>query len=99
MNMGEFATGFGLGVYGAAFYTVSCWYVRSDARMRRLAESRWSFDKRTIGKLRRGEMSKDEWVQRFTLEQRRLVKWWFTPFVAVYLVLCVATVVHGFRAD
>jgi hypothetical protein len=99
MNMGEFATGFGLGVCGAAFYTVSCWYVRSDARMHRLAESRWSFDKRTIGKLRRGEMSKDEWVQRFTLEQRRLVKWWFTPFVAVYLVLCVATVVHGFRAD
>jgi hypothetical protein len=98
MNVGQIATGFGLGVYGAAFYMVSRWYVRSDTRLRRTADSRWELDKLIVRQVRRGQVSKDEWFEKWIRSERAIVKWWFTPFVALWLVLCVVMVVDGFQA-
>ena len=95
MNGGYVAEGAGLAVWGAAFYAACTWCVRDDARMSKLVDSRWSIDSRVIKKIRRGEMSRAEWSARYIRSQRALVKWVFTPFTVLWLVLCVATIVNG----
>jgi hypothetical protein len=98
MNVGQIATGVGLGAYGVAFYLFSRWYVLSDARMRRGAESRWWLDQRTVRRVRRGQMMKDDWFELWIHEQRQIVKWIFTPFIGLWLVLCIVMVVNGLRS-
>jgi hypothetical protein len=96
MKAPEFFLGLGLAIFGIVSYGFCLWYVRDDGRMRRMAESRWWLDRRTVRKLRTGEMSRDQWFARWARGQRAIVKWAFTPFFALWIALCVATVVHSF---
>jgi hypothetical protein len=95
MNGGYVAVGVGLAVWGAAFYAVCTWCVRDDVRMSTLVDSRWSIDRRVIKKIRRGEISREEWSARYIRSQRALVKWVFTPLTVLWLALCVAMIVNG----
>lgn len=95
MILGQVLEGMGLGAYGLAFYAGCRWYVHDDARMRRMAESRRRWDRLTNGKLRRGQISQEEWFDRFARGQRTIVKWAFTPFILLWLAICVATTIHG----
>lgn len=97
MNVGEVVTGLGLAGYGVGWYALCRWYVRDDGRMRRMAESRWSFDRRFVRKVRKGRMTQDEWFASFIRNQRGLVKWVFTPFTVLWLIICIVQVVHGLR--
>jgi hypothetical protein len=87
-----------MAAFGTAFYFSCRWYVRSDDRMRRSAESRWWLDRRAVRRVRRGEMLKDEWFDLWIADQRAIVKWFFTPFIAVWLVLSITEIVHGFQS-
>lgn len=95
MIVSQVFEGMGLGAYGVAFYAGSRWYVQDAGRLRKLAESRWRWDRFTNRKLRRGEISQEEWFERFARSQREIVKWAFTPFIIVWLVICGAAIVHG----
>jgi hypothetical protein len=95
MILSQVFEGVGLGAYGVAFYAVSRWYTRDDERLQKMAQSRWRWDRFTTPKLRRGEISKEEWFDRFARSQRAIVKWGFTPIIILWLVLCLATTIHG----
>ena len=95
MDSGQVLLGSALGAYGVTFYGFARWYVRDDERLRRMARSRWGWDRRTMRKLRTGEMSQEESFERFAARQRWIVRWAFTPFIALWLGLCIFTVIHG----
>lgn len=97
MNVGDVATGLGLGAYGTGWYAFWRWYVRDDGRMRRMAGSRWALDRLLVRKIRKGRMTQAEWFTRFTRRHRALVRWVFTPVVVLWLLLCAVVVVQGFR--
>ncbi len=63
--------------------------------MRRMAESRWWWDRRLKAELRRGEISKDEHFDSFIKGQRFIVKWFFTPFIAIWVALAFTLAIHG----
>jgi hypothetical protein len=94
MSGGSVALGVGLGVYGVAFYVVSVLWVRDDGQMRKLAESRWPIDRR-MRKIRRGDVSQEQWFAELIRNTRAVVKWVFTPSTVVWLALCINEVVHG----
>lgn len=97
MDAGQVAQGLGLGAYGAAFYGYAYWYVQDDARLRRMAESRWWFD-RHMRKIRTGKISQEEWYTRFARGQRLIVRWVFTPFMVLWLAVAAFTTIHGLRS-
>jgi len=95
MNVGNIAIGAGLAGWGIALFALSRWYVRDDARLLRAAKSRWWLDRRQR-KIRSGEVSQEEWFTNWIRGQRAMVKWVATPFLALWLIICVGTIVHGF---
>ena len=95
MILSQVFEGMGLGAYGVGFYAVSRWYVRDDTRLRKMAASRWRWDRFTHRELRRGEISQEEWFDRFARGQRAIVRWAFTPVIVLWLAICVATTIHG----
>jgi hypothetical protein len=48
-----------------------------------------------VRKVRRGEMSKEEWFGQLSRNYRATIKWVFTPVIALLLLLSVVLVVHG----
>jgi len=95
--------GTGLGVYGVVFYGVSRWHARDD-RLRRVAESRWRLQrKRRFDRLLRageispheGELSKEEYIDSSSRRDRRVLNSAFPPFIALWLGICIFTVIHG----
>lgn len=95
VNVGQVAEGLGLAVFGVAFYACSRWYAGNDRLMRLTAQRRWWFDRWLIRKVRRGEMTRDEWFARFIRNRRAFVKWALTPFVALWVALCMVVLVRG----
>lgn len=95
MDVGTVAEGVGLGAWGVGFYSLARWQVRDDNRMRRLAESRWWWDRRLKGRIRRGEISKDEHFASFIKGQRFIVKWVFAPVTAIFVALALTIAIHG----
>ena len=93
MNVGNVAVGVGLSVWGVVGYAFARWWVGDDARLRRAAKRNWWLDRRLQGRIRRREMT--QWFAEWVRHQRATVKWAFTPFLVVWLVLCVGQVVHG----
>jgi hypothetical protein len=98
MDSGQVLEGLGLGAYGVAFYAFVTWYVRDEARLRRMAQSRWRFDRRFERRLRTGQMTREEWFDRWCRSQRLLVKWIVTPFIVLWLGLAALTAVRGLLA-
>jgi hypothetical protein len=45
-----------------------------------------------------GQISKDEWFELWMRDQRRVAKWLFTPFIAIWFAICLATLIRGLRA-
>lgn len=95
MILSQVFEGLGLGAYGVAFYAGSRWCVQDDSRLRRMAESRWRWDRLTNRKLRRGQITQEEWFDQFARAQRMIVKWAFTPFILLWITICVVTTIHG----
>jgi len=83
VNVGKALLELGIGVYCAAFYAICRWYAHDDGRLRRMAESRWRWDRHISWKVRRGKISKDEHLDSFVRRFRIIVKWVFGPIVAV----------------
>lgn len=98
MVLGQVAGGVGLGVLSTGFYLLFRWQGSDDNRARRMAQSRWWLDRRTVRKVRRGEMSQEEWFSKFIRTYRATIKWVFTPVIALLLLLSFALVVHGFTS-
>lgn len=73
MNVGNVALGVGLGGWGVVFYAFARWYVGDDARLRRAAKRRWWLDRRQR-RIRRGEMTQEEWFAEWVRHQRATVK-------------------------
>jgi hypothetical protein len=95
MVLGQVAGGVGLGALSTGFYLFARWQGSDDSRLRRLAQSRWGLDRRAVRKVRRGEMSQEEWFSKFIRTYRATIKWAFTPIIALLLLLSVALIVHG----
>jgi len=95
VNSGHIAVGLGLALYGAAFLAACWWYVGDDDRLRRLAETRWWFDRRFEGRVRRGQVSRDEWFVELARSQRFVVRRVFPAFFIVWFVLTLGTAVRG----
>ena len=93
--LGQVAIGVGLAAGGAGFYAFARWQGSDDDRMRRMAQNRWWADRRTVRKVRRGQMSKEEWFSRFARQYRGTVRWVFGPFTVLMVVAGLATVIHG----
>jgi hypothetical protein len=94
MHVSEVARDFGLAAFGLALCLFMRWQVRDDDRMRRAAASRWRWDRRTKGKLRRGEISMDEHIESWIRGQRLIVKWIATPFMAIWVLAWIAGAIH-----
>ncbi len=95
MNVGKALLDLGVGVYCAAFYAICRWYARDDGRLRRMAESRWRWDRHISWKVRRGKISKEEHFDSFVGQCRIIVKWVFRPIIAVCVVGCVVAAVQA----
>lgn len=95
MVLGQVVGGVALAAWSTGLYLLARWQVSSDGRMRRLAQSRWWLDRRTVRKVRRGEMSQEEWFAKFIKTYRMTVKWIFTPALALCLLASVVLVVRG----
>jgi hypothetical protein len=95
MILGQVFEGIGLGAWGAGFYALSRWYVRDGKRLRRMAQSRWWLDRWMIAQVRRGQMSQEQWFDRFAKLQRWTVRWAFTPVFVLWAAICAATIIHG----
>jgi hypothetical protein len=95
MVLGQVAGGVGLGVLSTGLYLFARWQGSDDTRVRRLAQSRWWLDRRTVRKVRRGEVSQKEWFSQFARNYRTTIKWAFTPIIALLLLLSVVLIVHG----
>jgi len=95
MDIGRVVEGAGLAAWGVGFYGLARRQVRDDRRMRRLAESRWRWNRRLKRRLRRGEISKDEYFDSFIKGQKFIVKWVFTPFIAVFVALGLTLAILG----
>jgi hypothetical protein len=98
MDSGQVLQGVGLGAFGLAFYLSSRWFVADNARLRRMAESRWRFDRRSESRVRSGEMTQEEWFERFDAGQRLIVKWAFTPFTVLWLGMALFVMLHRLLA-
>jgi hypothetical protein len=95
MIPGQVFGGIAVGAWCAGFYVFARWLGSSDRRMRSMAQSRWWLDRRTVRKVRRGEISQEDWFGRFTRQYRSVVKWVFTPFITLVVIVCIATIIHG----
>jgi len=93
VNLGKALMDLGASAYGAAFYAICRWYAHDDGRLRRMAESRWRWEARISWKVRRGKISKEEYIDSFIREFRRTVKWVFRPIVAVFVLAFVVAAV------
>jgi hypothetical protein len=98
MDVGQLAVGVGMGLYGAAFFGFVEWHSRDDRRMRRMAESRWRFDRLLVRKGRRGRVMDEQWCEQWIRDQRRIVKWLFRPFAVLCFAICLGAIVAGVRA-
>jgi len=92
MNVGQFFTGIGL-LAGGVTFGFACWYGSDFDRARRAGERRWWLDRRVA---RRRGLTKDEWLDRFAKSQRKLVKYFALPFMAVWCALVFIFIVHAF---
>lgn len=95
MVLGQVAGGVGLAAWCTGLYLFARWQGSNDSRMRRMAQSRWWLDRRTVRKVRRGEMSQEEWFTQFAKTYRMTIKWVFTPAVALFLLASVVLIVRG----
>jgi hypothetical protein len=95
VNLGKALLDLGISVYCAAFYAICRWYARDDGRMRRMAESRWRWERHISWKVRRGKISKEEYFDSFVRQSRRTVKWVFTPIVGVCVLALVVAAVQA----
>jgi hypothetical protein len=95
MVLGQVVGGVGLGVLSTGTYLFARWQGSDDNRVRRLAQSRWWLDRRTVRKVRRGETSQEEWFSQFARNYRSTIKWMFTPVVALLLLLSIVLIVQG----
>ena len=95
MVLGQVAGGVGLGVLSTGLSCSPDGRAVTTIAVRRLAQSRWWLDRRTVRKVRRGETSQEEWFSKFIRTYRATVKWAFTPGIALLLLLSVALIVHG----
>jgi hypothetical protein len=95
MVLGQVTGGTGLGALSIGMYLFTRWQAGDDDRMRRLAQSRWWLDRRTVRKVRRGEMSQGEWFNKFAGNYRATIKWVFTPVLALLLLLSIVLIAHG----
>jgi hypothetical protein len=95
MILSQVFEGVGLGACGVAFCVGSRWSVQDDARLWRMAQSRWRWDRLTNRKLRRGQITQEEWFDQFARGQRTIVKWAVTPFMLLWIAICAAATIHG----
>ena len=95
MNVALVLEGIGLCVLAVAVLVASRWFAADDGRMRRLAESRWWFDRRVQAELRHGNLGRDEWFERFIRHERAIIRWVLTPVMILWAGLCVVIVVTG----
>ena len=75
--------GAGLAAWGAFLYTIMRWFVMHDRLLRQAAERQWWLDRRTVWRVRRGEVSKEAWSEIWISNQRRIFRWVVTPFLAI----------------
>ena len=99
MVLGQVAAGVGVAAWSTGFYIFARWQGSNDSRMRRMAQSRWWLDRRTVRKVRRGKMSQEEWFSKYAKTYRATVKWVFTPAIALILLLSVVLIVHGLTSS
>lgn len=95
MVLGQVAGGVGLAAWSTGLYLLFRWQGSDDGRVRRMAEARWWLDRRTVRKVRRGQMSQEEWFSHFAKTYRATVKWVFTPAIALFLLASVVLIVRG----
>jgi hypothetical protein len=95
VDLGRAFLDLGLGVYCAAFYAICRWYAHDDDRMRRMAESRWRWERHISRKVRRGKISKEEYFDSFIRQSRRTVTWVFGPILAVCVLGLVVAAVQA----
>lgn len=86
--------GTGLALWGIGLYGAAIAGTRSERYLRHVAESRWRFERILMRKDRSGKPP-DEWIAQVSTEQRRVVKWFITPFLLIWLGLCLVAVVNG----
>jgi hypothetical protein len=58
-------------------------------------ESRWWLERRLQRRLRRGRVSKEEWLDICIRQHRWFMKWVWTPFVLLWLALAGWKIVAG----
>lgn len=95
MVLGQVAGGVGLAAWSTGLYLLVRWQGSNDSRVRRMAQARWRLDRRTVRKVRRGEMSQEEWFIKFAKTYRATVKWVFTPVIALFLLASLVLIVRG----
>ncbi len=76
---------------GAALIVVGVgWYLfgrlLSGRRVRRMANARWLIDRYLVRRLRRGTITKDEWIRSAEVAISRSIRGW-QPWASIFIVL------------
>jgi hypothetical protein len=95
MDLGTVAVGIGFVCWGALLLIYGRHQVTDDVRVRELAERRWWIDRRVIRGVRKGRISREQWLEMTIRHQRWFTKWIWTPFMVLFIAVGVWQVVRG----
>jgi hypothetical protein len=96
VDVGRIAIGVGLVGWGLFLLFGWRWQASDDARLRKIYERNWWLDKRRR-RIRRGQLSKEEWLDQCVRWHRTLGKWVGTPVILLYLAAAGWMIVQGIK--
>lgn len=84
MPVSSVLLGLGFVVVGPLYYRLVMAWSNSDRQVRRLTEGRWGIGRYVDRRARRGEISKEEWIDESIPRVRKEMRGWLLP-MSVFL--------------
>ena len=96
MRVGYVFLGAGVAVFAVLEYRFAMHMSRSEHRLRRMAESRWRIDRHFSRRVRRGELTKEEWIEEAIPQLSEMWKSWQRPMMVLWICIGVYVAIAGF---
>ena len=89
------SAGFGVAALGVLWYVYVKRWSGSDERLRRMAASRWVFERHFSRRARRGEVTKEAWIEQAVPQLREMLRAGQLPLMVFWVGLGVYIAVQS----
>ena len=85
MRVGYVFLGLGVATLAGLEYCFAMRMSRSEQRLRRMAESRWRIERHFSRRVRRGELTKEEWIEEAIPQLSEMWRSWQRPMMVLWI--------------